>query len=66
MANTAEQGVSVSDNLKFIVDNCVTANPELHPNMYYMELVEGTDATMDLPEVNEALNINLRSMTDFS
>lgn len=46
-------------DLTFIVENCVCENPELHPDMFYMELKSGTEKTMDLPQPSDAMVINL-------
>lgn len=51
---------STEVDLTFIVDNCVCDDPTGNPDMFYMELMSGTEKELDLPNPSEAMNINLK------
>lgn len=53
-----EQSFFTTD-LAFIVGNCVTKNPDENKDMYYFELVEGSEKVLDLPKPEEPLRISL-------
>lgn len=63
MADTTNDNASAV-NLRYIVDNCVCVNPELHPTMYYMKLVEGTSAVRTVPTSENAMRINLNNLPE--
>lgn len=47
-------------DLTFIVDNCICEDPDGNPDLFYMELVSGTESEMNLPNPGDAMNINLK------
>ena len=63
MANTSNDNASAV-NLRYIVDNCVCVNPDLHPTMYYMKLDESTVATRKVPTSENAMRINLNNLPE--
>lgn len=63
---SAENANATEQNLRFIVDNCVCVNPELHPTMYYMKLNEGTVAEREFPSSESAMRINLNNLPESS
>ena len=52
---------AVEQNLSYIVANCVTQNTAMHPDQFACELVEGTEKTINFPNlsVDEVLRINI-------
>lgn len=63
---SAENTNATEQNLRFIVDNCVCVNPELHQSMYYMKLDEGTIAEREVPSSESAMRINLNNLPESS
>lgn len=63
MADTTNDNASAV-NLRYIVDNCVCVNPELHPTMYYMKLNESTSAVRTVPTSENAMRINLNNLPE--
>lgn len=58
MADTKSS--SIETNLTYIVDNCVTENPDLFPDKYYMEIIEGTDKSININDPTEFIRINFK------
>jgi hypothetical protein len=56
-----ESQKQITTDLTYIVDNCVTENPELHPDSFYMELIAGTEREMELETPSDCLTINLKN-----
>lgn len=58
MADT--KSTSLETNLTYIIDNCVTKDPDLHPDQYYMEILDGTDQKINITDPTDFIKINLR------
>lgn len=55
----ADTKTALETNLTYLVENCVTSDPELHPDQYYMEFVDGTGKKVTFTDPEQFIKINL-------
>ena len=64
MPNQTESATDI--DLLYIVEYCVTENPEEHPDKFYMKLLPESESTMDFSKhiSGDIMRINLKNNSE--